>query len=173
MSKVAKVTGIPETTLSSWKRSDWWEPQLVEVRSQIGETILANNLKIATRSGEEVLDRIDNGSDLIFNLVLMIPEGLREQDLTRLNLLAPFSLSHETERVCQLTVYRLYSARRGVDLFFTRPSKTSAWQGILHRGRCVVVLRKKRNWTLIETFDRQKEKLIRGWVFSRYLRRLR
>ena len=65
MSKVAKVTGIPETTLSTWKRSDWWVGQVAEVRTQTEEVIRSNNLKIATRAGEEILDRIDNGDTQI------------------------------------------------------------------------------------------------------------
>jgi len=65
MSKVSRVTGIPQPTLSNWKQQGWWEGALVEVRSQTEEVILSNNLKIAVRSGEEILDRIDNGDTQI------------------------------------------------------------------------------------------------------------
>ena len=106
MSKVSKATGIPETTLSSWKRSDWWESQLVEVRTQIEEAILSNNLKIATRSGEEILDRIDNGDHHIDKEgnTIRIPVKARDlsaiggisQDKARVQLGQPTSTSSNT-----------------------------------------------------------------------------
>ncbi len=64
MSKVSECTDIPETTLSSWKnKSDWWDDQVAAVRSEIGERITAQNMEIATRANELVLDSIKNGDE--------------------------------------------------------------------------------------------------------------
>ncbi len=64
MTKVSKTTGIPETTLSYWKnKSGWWDEVVVEVRSEINEQILSQNMKIATKAGERVLDSLENGDE--------------------------------------------------------------------------------------------------------------
>lgn len=64
MSKVSALTGIPETTLAHWKnKADWWDEMVAEVRSQIGEAILAQNLQIATKAAERVLDSLENGDE--------------------------------------------------------------------------------------------------------------
>jgi len=42
MTKVSESTGIPETTLATWKnKTDWWDDLVVAVRSEINEVILA------------------------------------------------------------------------------------------------------------------------------------
>ncbi len=42
MLKVSKVTGIPDTTLATWKnQSPWWDDEVATVRDEIGEQILA------------------------------------------------------------------------------------------------------------------------------------
>ena len=64
MSKVSKLTGIPEQTLSTWKNdTSWWGELVVEARSEINEHILAQNLEIATKAGERVLDSLENGDE--------------------------------------------------------------------------------------------------------------
>lgn len=63
MSNVSRNTGIPESTLCEWKKSGWWDDVLAEVRSEINEQILAQNLEIATKAGELVLDSIENGDE--------------------------------------------------------------------------------------------------------------
>ena len=64
MTKVAEVTGIPETTLAGWKNhSDWWVTLLAEARSEISDRILPQNLQIAERANERVLDSLENGDE--------------------------------------------------------------------------------------------------------------
>ncbi len=64
MTKVSESTGIPETTLATWKnKTDWWDDLVVAVRSEINEGILAQNLQIATKAGERVLDSLENGDE--------------------------------------------------------------------------------------------------------------
>ena len=58
---VARSINIPATTLHDWVRSDWFNEISVEVREQIGEQILAQNLAIATKAGNAVLDRLEHG----------------------------------------------------------------------------------------------------------------
>ncbi|MDA0995045.1 MAG: hypothetical protein O3A13_15630 [Proteobacteria bacterium] len=64
MTRVSDVTGIPTTTLAHWKnKSDWWDDLVAQVRSEINERILAQNLEIATKAGERVLDSLENGDE--------------------------------------------------------------------------------------------------------------
>ena len=64
MSKVAKITSIPDTTLAHWKnKSDWWDTLVAEVRNEISDHILAQNMEIATKAGERVLDSLENGDE--------------------------------------------------------------------------------------------------------------
>ena len=63
ITKVAVNTGIPRTTLNDWTRSEWWDELVVEVRHEINDRILANNLEIATKAGERVLDSLENGDE--------------------------------------------------------------------------------------------------------------
>ncbi len=64
MLKVSEVTGIPDTTLATWKnKTDWWDEMVAEVRDEINEQILAQNMEIATKAGERVLDSLENGDE--------------------------------------------------------------------------------------------------------------
>jgi len=64
MTNVSKVTGIPDTTLAYWKnKSPWWDEMVAEVRDEINEQILAQNMEIATKAGERVLDSLENGDE--------------------------------------------------------------------------------------------------------------
>ncbi len=64
MSKVSEITDIPDTTLAYWKnKSPWWDEMVAEVRDEINEQILAQNLEIATKAGERVLDSLENGDE--------------------------------------------------------------------------------------------------------------
>jgi len=63
ITKVASNIGIPRTTLNDWTKSDWWDDLVVEVRHEINDRILANNLEIATKAGERVLDSLENGDE--------------------------------------------------------------------------------------------------------------
>ncbi len=69
MSKVSEVTGIPETTLATWKnKTDWWDSVVAEVSSEIREQILIQNLNNAMKSGDELADRIENGDQKLLKV---------------------------------------------------------------------------------------------------------
>jgi len=61
--QVAKTTGIPRTTINDWKKTDWWDEESVKVRHEINDQILAQNMHIATKAGERVLDSLVNGDE--------------------------------------------------------------------------------------------------------------
>ena len=64
MSAVSRDTGIPESTLCEWKnKSGSWDTALEEVRNEIGDRILAQNLQIAEKSNERVTDSLENGDE--------------------------------------------------------------------------------------------------------------
>ena len=77
MSKVSESTGIPETTLATWKnKSPWWDEMVAEVRSEIREQILALNLSNATKAGKALADRIENGDPKL----LKVKKAIKHED---------------------------------------------------------------------------------------------
>ncbi len=61
---VADTTGISRQTINTWRlHSDWRDELLSEVRHEIDDQILGQNLQIATRAGERVLDSLENGDE--------------------------------------------------------------------------------------------------------------
>ncbi len=61
---VADTTGISRQTINTWRlHSDWWDELLGEVRHEIDDQILGQNLQIATKAGENVLDSLENGDE--------------------------------------------------------------------------------------------------------------
>jgi len=77
MTKVSTVTGIPDTTLATWKnKSDWWEELTATVRSEISERILAQNLTNATSASEALADRIKNGDQKL----LKVKKAIKHDD---------------------------------------------------------------------------------------------
>lgn len=67
-SKVARDNDIPRTTILGWaKDSDVWAEALVIARHEITDELLAQNLQIATKANEGVLDRIENGDTKVVN----------------------------------------------------------------------------------------------------------
>ena len=61
---VADATGICRQTINRWRlHEDWWVELVSEVRQEINEQILAQNMEIATKSGERVLDSLENGDE--------------------------------------------------------------------------------------------------------------
>ncbi len=64
-SQVARDTNIPRTTIVSWANGDCavWVDSLVNARQEISDEILAQNLAIAIKAGDIVLDRLENGDE--------------------------------------------------------------------------------------------------------------
>lgn len=54
---------------------------------------------------------------------------------------------------------------------WAKPKTKSQKLGILFFGDAVIVLRKKKNWTLVEPLDENKRHL-KGWTFTRYLKNI-
>jgi hypothetical protein len=47
----------------SLRHSDWWQGLIDEVRQEINDQILSQNLQIATEAGKRVLDSLENGDE--------------------------------------------------------------------------------------------------------------
>jgi len=59
--KVAKITGIPQTTISDWLKTEWFVEQSQAIEAQTEQLILAKNRQIIDASQDELLDRVLNG----------------------------------------------------------------------------------------------------------------
>ena len=113
MTRVSDTTGIPDTTLAHWKnKSDWWDELVAQVRNEINEQILAQNMEIATKAGERVLDSLENGDEKLvwdkakneYVKMRVIPTGKDasvmggiSQDKARVQLNLPTSISGKAE----------------------------------------------------------------------------
>ena len=62
-SHVSRELCIPRTTLIGWSKHELWDDAVVRARQEIGDKILAQNMKIATKAGERVLDSLENGDE--------------------------------------------------------------------------------------------------------------
>ena len=61
---VSDATGICRQSINRWRlHEDWWDELVGEVRQEINEQILAQNMEIATKAGERVLDSLENGDE--------------------------------------------------------------------------------------------------------------
>ncbi len=61
---VAVSTGISRQTINTWRlHSDWWDDLIDTVRHETDDQILAQNLQIATKAAENVLDSLENGDE--------------------------------------------------------------------------------------------------------------
>jgi cell fate (sporulation/competence/biofilm development) regulator YlbF (YheA/YmcA/DUF963 family) len=70
-----------------------------------------------------------------------------------------------------LDSYRLVS--RGFLDVRANPSATSPALGRLHFGQVVMLIEKRKDWSLVAWSDDETEVAIQGWVFSRYLGKFR
>ena len=118
MTKVSESTGIPETTLATWKnKTVWWDDLVVSVRSEINDRILANNLEIATKAGERVLDSLEYGDEKLvwdknkneYVKILVKPTGKDasvmggiSQDKARVQLNLPTSITGKSTSIADL-----------------------------------------------------------------------
>jgi len=59
--RVAKITGIPQTTIADWIKTEWFEEQSKAIEAQTEKKIFAKNQKIIDASQDELLDRVLNG----------------------------------------------------------------------------------------------------------------
>jgi len=62
-SQVSRDTGVPRKTITDWSKLELWDEAVAKARHQINDRILANNLEIATKAGERVLDSLENGDE--------------------------------------------------------------------------------------------------------------
>lgn len=67
--------------------------------------------------------------------------------------------------------YRFVTAK--TLLVRNKPSQQSQILGRLYFGQVVNIVQKNRNWTLISWQDEQSGLSIRGWVFTRYIKKFR
>ncbi len=81
-SQVARDTNISRPTLMRWAEdSPVWLEALSKARHQIGDEILAGNLKLVIKTNEEVMDRVENGDYVLTKDGNQIRVPMRGRDL--------------------------------------------------------------------------------------------
>ena len=59
---VSRAMGIPETTLCAWRKEEWWERIVEEVRSQNKDKRIAQYEQIMDQAHEMVIDKLPEAS---------------------------------------------------------------------------------------------------------------
>ncbi len=62
MKKVAKATGIPRTTIVGWKKADWWDDLVAQVRTEKTEEQIAMYSQIVDKAQRVTLEKLSSAS---------------------------------------------------------------------------------------------------------------
>ena len=60
--KVAKATGIPRTTIVSWKKADWWDDAVATVRSEKADEHRAKYSELVDKAQQVALEKLPEAS---------------------------------------------------------------------------------------------------------------
>ena len=62
MAQVSRNLGIPESTLCTWKQTDWWVAQVEELRTAKADEIRAKYVAIVQASQDQVIEELPNAT---------------------------------------------------------------------------------------------------------------
>jgi len=82
MKKVSEQTGIPETTLSTWKQKEWWDSMLLKIRDEKQDELDARLSNIIDKAGEEIEERLDKGDQVVFSNGKKLRRKVSARDLS-------------------------------------------------------------------------------------------
>lgn len=57
----AAITGIPEPTINTWRKQEWWNERIKEIREGENIQLDAKLTKVMDKALDAVVDRIENG----------------------------------------------------------------------------------------------------------------
>lgn len=63
---LAKLTGVPDTAIRTWRTQDWWVELLEQIHASVDNDTVSKLTKIVDHSLEVIQDRLING-DYIYN----------------------------------------------------------------------------------------------------------
>lgn len=63
--KSSKLIGIPDATIRSWAKQDWWEEELRRADQSETNELKSTYTRIAKRASELLEDRLDNGDEVV------------------------------------------------------------------------------------------------------------
>lgn len=80
LTEVEKLTGIPSTTVSSWRKEEWFQHLLDEIRQENDEKIDSKFTQIVETVLDEMVDRVKNGDFVVtkYGQVVRKPIGARD-----------------------------------------------------------------------------------------------
>jgi hypothetical protein len=55
------ITGVPEPTIVSWRKQEWWKQGMYEIKEESNTQIDSKLTKIMDKALDAVMDRIENG----------------------------------------------------------------------------------------------------------------
>ncbi len=115
MKRVAENTGIPRTTILGWKKTEWWDEPVVNLRHEKGEELDANLTKLIDSAFDQAQDRVDNGDYRVNKNgdLIRVPMGGRDliiagatvYDKQRLHRSQPTSIQGNSKSIEQLAEF--------------------------------------------------------------------
>lgn len=65
VAQVSRLTGIPETTLSGWRKSDWWVKLVADLRREYDEELDGKLTGCLHRAVDALFSGIDSGDEVL------------------------------------------------------------------------------------------------------------
>src|SRR5689334_20503612 len=62
---ISKLTGWPVKTLYTWPKAEWWPGYYDEAKREFAELLEARLSRIVDKATEAILDRIENGDEVL------------------------------------------------------------------------------------------------------------
>ena len=134
-------------------------------------------IEITSKLSEPIIKKILIGIIIGVVLAFLNPIiGQISQDLMKVNKKAVVKEFKQKSNELKKIDYAVFNKYRLVttDCLNVREQNTikSRVVGKLYFGQVVCIVRKNKNWTLIERYDSETDVYIKGWVFTRYISRL-
>ncbi len=95
--KTEEATGIPDSTIGTWKKQDWWEELVGSVRNEKGEEHRAVYAKIVDKAQKQTLDKLPDANAAQAHLI-----ACQATDKVRLHDGMPTAISGKAESTASL-----------------------------------------------------------------------
>ena len=105
LTRVSSDTGIPETTLSDWTKTEWWDDVIGEVRSEKQNEHIALYHALTTKALDKANTGIDKLDDDLSasDIKALVITGAAATDKARLLLNQPTTISGKSDSIKEMT----------------------------------------------------------------------
>lgn len=80
--KTSQLTNVPESTIRTWAKSDWWVATLARLRAEYSEELEARISTALFKSLDQIDERLNNGDVTVTKLGDIVRHPIRARDLS-------------------------------------------------------------------------------------------